>query len=246
MIPLPTIPMGRLIPAKGSGKENKPCNSPTTTLQYTKMFQPGAGRSPGTSDRPPTASPRKAQPSAESTPALSKPHGSMLPAPRISQAHIIAKHAAVVDGSSFNEVKTAYRPSGGSETRTKQPKTADCAPIATSRPPLESAISTLVGNGHSAVLSVSSSLASLDAALQTMELDDDDLLAPIPAFNCSNDDLSFLATPPNLTSTLLFLRWYMTDILWFQKRDETVTTSMKAFMFPPSKGVWVSNPREVP
>jgi len=103
---IPSIPTGRLIPAKGSGKENKPCNSSTTTtLQYTKMFQPGAGRSPDVSDNPPMASPKKAQPSAElplKISALQKPRRSMLPAPQKSQALILTKHAAVVDGSSFN------------------------------------------------------------------------------------------------------------------------------------------------
>lgn len=104
-IPIPTIPMERLIPTKGSGKENRPCNSSTTTLQYTKSFQPGAGRSPDVSDKPPTASPRKAQPGAGSPSkisALPKPRRSMLPAPRKSRYPSLAKHAAVVDGSSPN------------------------------------------------------------------------------------------------------------------------------------------------
>jgi hypothetical protein len=104
-IPIPTIPMERLIPAKGSGKENRSCNSSTTTLQYTKTFQPGAGRSPDVSDKPPTASPKKAQPGAGSPSkisALPKPRRSMLPAPRKLQLPSLAKHAAVSDGSSPN------------------------------------------------------------------------------------------------------------------------------------------------
>ena len=82
MIPIPTIPMERLIPAKGSGKENRPaCNSSTMALQYTKMFQPGAG------------SPSKIS-------ALPKPRRSMLPALRKSHLPSLAKHAVVVDGRS--------------------------------------------------------------------------------------------------------------------------------------------------
>lgn len=103
MIPIPTIPMERLIPVKGSGKENKPCNSSTTTLQYTKPSQPGAGRSSDVSDKPPTASPKKAQPGAvlpSTISALSKPRRSMLPAPRKSHLPSLAKHAAVIDGDS--------------------------------------------------------------------------------------------------------------------------------------------------
>lgn len=53
------------------------------------------------------------------------------------------------------------------------------------------------------MLSASSSLASLDAALQAMPLDGDDLLAPMPMLNCSNDDLSFSAIAPILMSALI-------------------------------------------
>ena len=106
MIPIPTIPMGRLIPAKGSGKENKPCNSSTVTLQDTKPSQPGAGRSPDVKDKPPTASPAKAQPGvgllSSKICALLKHRKSMLPAPRKSHLPSLAKHAAGVDGSLSN------------------------------------------------------------------------------------------------------------------------------------------------
>ena len=106
MIPIPTIPMERPIPAKGNGKENKACNSSTrTTIQNTKTSKPGAGRSPDVNKKPPTASPKKAKsgtgiPSKIS--ALPKPRRSMIPAPRKSLLPSLAKHAAVVDGSSSN------------------------------------------------------------------------------------------------------------------------------------------------
>ncbi|KAF8553757.1 hypothetical protein OG21DRAFT_1509777 [Imleria badia] len=132
--PIPTIPMGRLIPAKGSGRENKPCHTSTTTLQYTKTVQPGAGRSPDVSDKLPTASPRKAQPSTgllAKFSAVLKYRRSMLPTPRESRCPRLAQHAVVVDSSPSNEVRTANRLPGGSATQTEQPKTVDCAPIAT-------------------------------------------------------------------------------------------------------------------
>ncbi|KAF8556924.1 hypothetical protein OG21DRAFT_1505962 [Imleria badia] len=205
--PIPTIPMGRLIiPAKGSGKENKPCNSSTTTLRNTKTVQPGAGRSPDVSGKPSTASPRKVQPSAglpSKISAVQKHRRSMLPTPRKSQFPRPAQHAVVVDGSSSNEVKTANRLPGGSATQTERPKTVGRAAIATSRSPspMESPLSTLVERKPPAVLSASSSLASLDAALQAMQLDGDDLLAPMPALSCWTDDHSFSALSTVFTRT---------------------------------------------
>lgn len=64
-------------------------------------------------------------------------------------------------------------------------------------------VSRVVEKECPAVLSASSSLASLDAALQAMPLDGDDLLAPMPMLNCSNDDLSFSAIAPILMSALI-------------------------------------------
>ncbi|KAG8217232.1 hypothetical protein J3R82DRAFT_5319 [Butyriboletus roseoflavus] len=197
MIPIPTIPMERLIPTKSNDKENKPCNRSTMTLQDTKTSQPGAGRSPDVSDKPPTASPKNAQPGAgllSKISALPKPRKSMLPAPRKSHLPSLAKHAGVVDGSSSNEVKIADRLPGGSETQTEQPKTVKDAP--TYRPPSESALSRLVEKEPPVVLPTSFSLTALDAALQAMQVDGDDFLTLVPAPNCSNDDLSFSAISP--------------------------------------------------
>ena len=102
-IPIPTIPMERLIPAKCSGKENRPYNSSTTkTLQYTHTSKSGAGQSLDVNEKSLTASPRKAQsgtgpPSKIS--ALPRPRGSMLPAPRKSLLPSLAKDAVDDDGS---------------------------------------------------------------------------------------------------------------------------------------------------
>ncbi|KAH0839420.1 hypothetical protein J3R83DRAFT_150 [Lanmaoa asiatica] len=101
-IPKITIPMGRLIPSKGNGKKNQPCNSLTTTLQYTKTSQPSAGLSPDVRDKPPTASPEKARSGAglsSKISALPTPRRSTPPAARKSPIPSLAKHAAVVDSS---------------------------------------------------------------------------------------------------------------------------------------------------
>jgi hypothetical protein len=65
-------------------------------------------------------------------------------------------------------------------------------------------VSRVVEKERPAVLPTSSSLASLDAALQAMPLEGDDLLAPMPVLNYSNDsDLSFSAITPVLMSALI-------------------------------------------
>ena len=57
-------------------------------------------------------------------------------------------------------------------------------------------VSTLVERKPPAVLPALSSLAALDAALQVMQLDDDNLLARIPGFDCLADD-QFLGNNPH-------------------------------------------------
>ena len=85
--PIPAIPMGRLIPtARGSGRENKLCNSSATTFQVARLVQPDAGL-----------------PSKIS--AALKHRRPMLPTPRKSQFPRLAQHAIIVDGSSSNTTR---------------------------------------------------------------------------------------------------------------------------------------------
>ena len=60
-----------------------------------------------------------------------------------------------------------------------------------------------------AVLPASSSLAALDAALQAMQLDGDDLLAPMPRLDYFADDHSFSAITPILTGALVVPHYFM-------------------------------------
>ncbi|KAG6379219.1 hypothetical protein JVT61DRAFT_11667 [Boletus reticuloceps] len=181
------------MPAKRDGKENKPCKCSTMTLDDTKTFQPGAGRSPDVRDKPHTASPRKVQPSvglSSEISALPKRRWSMLPTPRGSRSSV---WRSMVLSMEVHPAK-AVRPPRGSGTRTKRPKTVECPPVARSRALLESPLpSAIVEKEPPAVLPASSSLAALDVALKAMQ-DWDDLFAPMPELNCSSDDLSFSET----------------------------------------------------
>ncbi|KAF8553760.1 hypothetical protein OG21DRAFT_1196134 [Imleria badia] len=123
----------------------------------------------------------------------------MLPTPRKSQFPRLVQYAVVVDGSSSNEVKTANHLPGGSATQMEQPKTIGCAAIATSRfpSPSESPLSTL-----GKLRRVARIIFPRDTRwCITSDVNGDDLLAHIPALNCSTDDPSFLVITPISTKT---------------------------------------------
>lgn len=159
-IPLPPTPMKRAIPMRGSGKENKSCDSATKT---TKLSRPSVGRIPDVRRKLNTASPKRVQPGAGlplKDSALPKPRKSMLQAPRklLLPTSNAAKHVGAMDGSPSNgrlvvvlcgpadrlptsrlstEVETAGCSTGGSETRTVRHLTVEKVPISKLQTSLE-------------------------------------------------------------------------------------------------------------